>query len=148
MDTRADRGETLLELLIAVAILGIVVVAIIGTLFTSILVSDSHAKQATAQEYVHDYAEAIENVVAGGGYVSCATISTYQSPTGFALPTGYTKSVKSVQYWSGTTWNSTCDSGVQQITVSVSSSDNRATEQLVFVVRKPCGTGATPCPAN
>lgn len=138
-----ERGETLLELVIAVAILGVAMVAILGGLFTSILVSGLHRDQANAGEYIRDYAEAIENKIAGGSYVACAT---NYSP-GYTPPAGYTAQVKSVRYWTGSAWSTTCgtDTGLQQLTLKMTTPDSRVTETLVIVVRKPCGPGVTIC---
>ncbi|MDQ1740524.1 MAG: hypothetical protein QOE53_2176, partial [Pseudonocardiales bacterium] len=55
-----DRGETLLELLIALAIMSIAVVAIVGGLVAGIAMSDIHRKQSTAGAAVRDYAENVE----------------------------------------------------------------------------------------
>lgn len=146
---QSDHGETLVEVLIAVAIMSIAVVAIIGGLVTSILVSDIHRKQATAGEAVRAYAEAIEGMVAGGGYVACASAASYASPPGFAVPAGHTKSVVagSMRYWNGG-WQAGCaaDTGLQQLTVQVASDDGRATESLVVVLRRPCRISEAPCP--
>lgn len=138
---RGDRGETLVELLVAVVVMGIAVVVIVGGFATVITMSDQHRKQATAGAYVRDYAEAIENTVAGGGYVACAGTATYKSPAGFSVPSGYAASVGSVRYWSGAAWQASCgtDTGLQQLTVQVASADGRASEQLTVVLRKPCG---------
>ncbi|MFC0430083.1 prepilin-type N-terminal cleavage/methylation domain-containing protein [Kutzneria buriramensis] len=140
-----ERGETLLELLIAVVIMAVAVVAVVGALVNSIQLSDVHRKQATASAAVRDYGEAITNAVDGGGYVSCAGPSSYG--TGFTPPAGYTKSVGSVKYWDGAAWQTTCgaDTGLQQVTIQVASADGRASEQLVVVVRKPCGLSDSPC---
>ncbi|HEY3261097.1 MAG TPA: type II secretion system protein [Pseudonocardiaceae bacterium] len=144
-----DRGESLLEVLIAVAIMGTALVAIVGSLVTAILVSDIHRRQATAGTAVRDYGEAIENAVAGGGYVGCATAASYASPGAFAAPAGYTKSVVagSLRYWSGGAWQTSCttDSGLQQLTIQVASDDGRATERLALVLRKPCRLSDSPC---
>ena len=43
-----ERGESLLELMISVTILGVAVVAVVAGLGTAVLVSDAHRKQATA----------------------------------------------------------------------------------------------------
>ncbi len=138
----ADRGETLLELLVAVVIMSVTVVAVFGGVVNTVMVADIHRKQAIAGAYVRDYAEAVQNVVAGGGYTSCAGTSAYQSPAGFTVPNGYTAAVTSVQYWSGSQWTSGCDPasdpGVQRVNLSVASSDGRAVETLTVVVRKPC----------
>jgi hypothetical protein len=143
---RDDRGETLLELLIALTILGVAVVAVVGGLSAGIMLSDVHRKQATAGVAVRDYAEAIVKTTAAiGGYVDCATVTTYQSPSGFSVPTGFTPSVVagSMRYWNGTAWQASCpgtgDTGLQRLTLQVASVDGRATERLDLVVRKPCG---------
>jgi type II secretory pathway pseudopilin PulG len=151
-----DRGETLLELLVAVTIMGITVVAIVGGLGTAIHVSDIHRKQASAGAYVRDYAEAIENAVATGGYVACATTADYLAygPPGFLLDpadpsrlvdTGatYRAHVVSVEYWTGSSWPNpptgcSTDTGLQRVTVEVHSTDDRAQEELVVFLRKPC----------
>jgi hypothetical protein len=138
-----DRGESLLEVLVAVSIMGIAMVAIVGSLVTGILVSDVHRKQATAGAAVRDYGEAVENEVAvGGGYVPCATAASYASPAGFVLPAGYSKSVVagSMRYWNGSAWQTGCttDIGLQQLTLQVASDDGRASERVVVVLRRPC----------
>jgi type II secretory pathway pseudopilin PulG len=141
-----DRGETLVELLITIVIMGITVVAIVGALMTSIQMSDVHRKQATAGADARSYAEKVDNYVAGSGYTPCAGPSAYSPSTvGFSASSGFTASIASVKYWSGTTWAPSCgsDSGLQQVTVQVASADARATETSVVVVRKPCGQGST-----
>jgi type II secretory pathway pseudopilin PulG len=143
-----ERGETLLELLIGLAIMSIAVVAVIGGLVSSILVSDIHRKQSTAGAAVRDYAENVEKYVAGTGYTACASSSSYApGAVGFSAPSGYTASAVTVRYWSGTAWGSSCtgptDLGLQQLTVQVASADTRATEQLVLVLRRPCGAGSS-----
>ena len=134
----ADRGESLLELLVALAIMGLAVVAVVGGLSTSIMMSDIHRKQATAGAYVRDYAEAIQSA---GYQTSCVN---YSSPSGLpTLPTGYTKTVVSVSSWTGSSWlsnpswQSSCsDTGLHQVKVQVASSDGRASEQLFIFLRK------------
>jgi prepilin-type N-terminal cleavage/methylation domain-containing protein len=126
-----DRGETLLEVVVAVAIMGIVLVAFAGGLVTVVLMSDVHRKQASAGAYVRDYAEAIESWVADGNFASCDNEAAYESIAVPAFPpTGYTKRLV----------GSDCSYGndVPRLTIEVSSNDQRATEQLVLFVRKPC----------
>ncbi len=115
-----DDGESLIELIVAVAILGVAVVAIVAGLGTSVLMSDVHRKQATAGVAVRDY----------------------------AVPSGYSRSMvagpggQPLAYWNGSGWQNTCpatgDTGLQQLTVQVASNDGRASERLVLVLRKPC----------
>lgn len=147
--TAGDRGETLIEVLVAVAIMSVAVVAVVGGLVTCVLVTDIHRKQAVAGGAVRDYAEAIENTVAAGGYVACASTTSYASPTGFAAPAGYTRSVVagSLRYFSGGAWQAGCgtDTGLQRLTLQVASDDGRAREQLMVVLRRPCRVSDAPC---
>ena len=136
----SDAGETLVELIIAVAIMGITVVAIIGGIATTILMSDIHRKQATAGSYVRSYAEAVGNYVAvPGNFDPTTSPSTLQTDVGFAAPTGFAATVTApVRCWTGSAFG-TClaSSTVQQVTLNVASTDARASESLVIVVRKP-----------
>jgi len=145
-ETDHDRGETLLELLIGLTIMAVAVVAIVGGLLVSVAVSDIHRKQSTAGAAVRDYAENVEKYVAGTGYTSCAPPSAYApGAVGFTSPSGYTAAPVTVRYWSGAAWvASPCvDVGLQELTIQVASSDTRASERLVVVLRKPCGLGST-----
>jgi Tfp pilus assembly protein PilE len=135
-----DTGETLIELIIAVAIMGITVVAIIGGIATASLMSDIHRKQATAGAYARSYAEAVETYVAVPGNFSASTSpGALQTAVGFAVPAGFTATVASpVRCWTGSAFG-TCQAGstVQQVTLKVASKDSRASESVVVVVRKP-----------
>jgi type II secretory pathway pseudopilin PulG len=149
-----DTGETLVELIIAVAIMGITVVAIVGGVATTILMSDVHRKQATAGSYVRSYAEAVQNYVAAGNFDATASpnygaskVLLPQSWEEFTAPnTGINPPIVSVQCWDEADQNfpkppagngCTAGSTVQQVTVNVASTDSRASESLVVVVRKP-----------
>jgi type II secretory pathway pseudopilin PulG len=146
-----ERGESLLELLIAVVIMGLAVVAIMAGISTSVLMSDIHRKQATAGAAVHTYSEAIENYVAGGGYTNCATASSGGSgPYGttavnFAAPAGYSVTVGAAMSWTGSGWGAcTSDSGYQKVTVRVVGG-SRAGERIDLILRKPCRTSDGIC---
>jgi hypothetical protein len=147
--TARESGESLIELLVTVTILGVSVIAVAGAIVIGILMSDIHRKQATAGTTVRDYAEAVQDAVVAGGYVGCATPTAYASPAGFSAPTGYSATVVagSVKYWNGTAWQATCgtDTGLQQLTLQVKSTDSRASEELVLVLRKPCRLADSPC---
>ncbi|TDP96770.1 type IV pilus modification PilV family protein [Labedaea rhizosphaerae] len=141
---RSEAGETLLELLIAVTIMGIALVAIVGGLVTTILISDVHRKQAVAGAFARDYGAAIQNVVAAGGYQPC-NAPTY---AGAVLGTpGYTKSITGSWYWNGSSWQATCgtDTGLQKVRVQVRSTDGRAVESVDVVLRKPCRISDPSC---
>lgn len=144
---REDRGETLIELLMSLTIIGIAMIAIVGAMTTGILVSDRHRKQAIAGAAVMSYAESVKQAVKSGYQPSCAP--TYGSS--FTVPDGYTNSIVAgtVSFWTGTGFQTTCnsseDTGVQRLTLQVASADGRATERLVVVVRKPCRSSDAAC---
>jgi type II secretory pathway pseudopilin PulG len=140
---RGERGETLLELLVTVVIMGACFVAILGGIATTFMATDGHRQAATAEGVLRSYAERIEdaNDVA---YVNCATTATY-SPAGFTLPAaGWSASVTSVLFWQGDTpptFTGTCspDNGLQQLTLRVQSpaGGHQSTRTVVIVKRKP-----------
>lgn len=143
-----ERGETLIELLVTVLILGTAVVALVGGLGLAVRVSDMHRKQATAGAAVRAFAEALQTKVAANptGYEECALNTSASYTSAYAgPPTGYTASIDVVMYWNGSAFVATCspDLGVQRISITVASNDGRASESLDVVLRKPCRLGET-----
>jgi Tfp pilus assembly protein PilV len=144
-----DQGESLIELVLSVAIMGIAVVAIASSMTLTENVSDIHRKQATASADVRDFAEAV-NKLALTTYTPCATNATYAGA--YTAPGTYTASITSVLVWNPTAsppaWAPSgvgcTDRGVQQVTLQVQSNDTRAIERLVVLVRK-CADGGS-CP--
>ncbi|NEA32326.1 type II secretion system protein [Streptomyces sp. SID13031] len=144
----AERGESLLELVVAIALMGVAIVAVMSGLTTTVLLSDVQRKEATASSAVRAYAEALQQFVASGHYVACASAGSYAVP-GFTPPAGFTARIVagSVRYWAGALWLPLClpDRGLQKLRVSVESTDGRASEYLDVVLRKPCGVEDPPC---
>jgi type II secretory pathway pseudopilin PulG len=145
MRVRGQRGETLLELLVTVTIMGTAFVGIIAGIGTTFMATDSHRQAATAEGVLRSYAERMDdpNDVA---YVDCATTASYSSPTGFALPAaGWSASLTNVLAWQGDTpptFAASCpvpDKGLQQLTLTVKSpaGNHQVTDTVVIVKRKP-----------
>jgi prepilin-type N-terminal cleavage/methylation domain-containing protein len=154
---RDDRGETLVELVVAIAILGIAAVAILGGLMVSTQTSTIHRNSATSGAYVRSFAEAIQADVDQNGYKSCS--NAVNPTTGYVavavpdLPAPYTKAVTAVQSWNGSTWGACTADGIQRLDLKVTTpgdSVHQAAETLTVILRKPCNgsaaaAGADPC---
>lgn len=133
----SDDGLSLVELMVAVAILGIAFVAIVGGMSTAVYVSDVHRKQATAGTVLREYAEVVE----AAAYQPCTGAS--QPSYGFPAPAGYTAEVVagSVEVWDGNTPAgfvscSSTDPGLQRMRLTVTSDDGRASETVQLVKRR------------
>jgi type II secretory pathway pseudopilin PulG len=134
-----ERGETLLELIIAIAILGVCVVAIGAGITLSVKISSIHKDQATAQAFLHNYAETLQSSYSpcsGGIAPNYVTIASLVRPdASWSNPTA------TVKFWDPTAaaFNSaTCpgtDPNLQQVTVKLVTTDGLVSESLVVVVR-------------
>lgn len=140
-----QRGDTLVEVILAVAILGIVVVAVVGGMYTTVVGSDIHRKQSVATTVLTGAAEALKepttlfSACAGTSHAGYnAAVSSVSRPSGWAAPV-----ITSVDYWDGTTFTAACyDTAaygrllrLQRITLTVSSPDGRSVESLELVKR-------------
>lgn len=140
-----QRGETLLELLVTVTIMGTAFVGILAGIGTTFMATDSHRQAATAEGVMRSYAERMADPT-DVAYVDCATTATYGSPIGFVLPAvTWSASVTQARYWQGDTpptFTGSCpspDEGLQQLTLTVKSpaGNHQVTDVLVIVKRKP-----------
>ncbi len=152
----SDAGETLIELVIAIAILGIAAVAILGALMMSVRSSVLHRNDASGDAYVRSYAEAIQTWVDANNIQPCASAaSTYQAVPVTDLPPGYTRAV-TVQSWNGSAWGACTADGIQRLNLTVTTTGDaahKADETLTVVLRQPCSSasaaamapGGNPC---
>jgi type II secretory pathway pseudopilin PulG len=133
-----DRGETLLELIIAIAILGVCVVAIGSGIAMSITISAVHRNQATAQDSLHNYAETLQS-----SYVPCtaSTAPNYAQTLKQLAPSNWPAPTVVVEYWLPTTavFSPTCpaggDTGLQQVALTQSDASGKVSQSLVVDLR-------------
>jgi type II secretory pathway pseudopilin PulG len=136
-----EQGETLLELIVAITILGVCVVAIGSGIAMSVKISAIHRNQATASAFLHNYAETVQ-----GAYATCSGGSSLPNyAAGLAAPSNFDPPTASVKVWDATTASfvasatNTCpatDPGLQQVSLTLASTDGFVSESLVVVVRK------------
>ncbi len=149
-----ERGESLVELLVAIAILGVAAAGVMGAVLMVARASTLTGQGSRAAIIVRNWAERIE----AGDYVPCATTRSLTTPpgdTGWSGRRGrwtrtvdgatFEATVVRVEHWRPATQSfaSSCssDSGLQRVTVSVAATGGElpsAPEQLVVVVRNPC----------
>jgi prepilin-type N-terminal cleavage/methylation domain-containing protein len=79
-----DRGDTLLEVLLAIVLIGIVFSAFFAAISTSSTASNTHRNFVTADALLRDYAEAAKSAAR----TDCRTSTTYTTTT-TSLPTGF-----------------------------------------------------------
>ncbi|MFF3213422.1 prepilin-type N-terminal cleavage/methylation domain-containing protein [Streptomyces sp. NPDC002886] len=127
---RGEEGETLIEVLVAVVLMGVAFVAILGGMGTAMISSVTQEKVTGADSVIRSAAEK----VVSDPYVSCAR--GYETPT---PPAGYTVTVE-VQYWDGVgAFGQDCpaaDTGVQKVTLTVHSTGPRPVRDATLEVVK------------
>jgi type II secretory pathway pseudopilin PulG len=142
---RDERGDTLVELLITVAVLGIAGVALLGMIASGVFSSGLHRQQTNAQSVLVSAGEAIVDQVRNPYNLACTTPS--YGVSGVTLPTGWIAgvvTVGTVQYWNGTTFQSTCYDNqadgflhLQLVPITVKSPDGSTVVTRSFVKRAP-----------
>jgi hypothetical protein len=143
-----DRGETLVELLVAIAVMSTAVVTIIGATATAIRLSGIHREQAKAGAYLREFAEAIEASVANSptGYRPCNSSGLTATYTGYYTnpPSApYQPDITAIRAWDGTGFTiapgaSCSDPGVQRVSLRVRNTTDNVSETLDIVIRRPC----------
>lgn len=153
MSPRGDRpseiGESLIELLATIAILGLAAGAILGGMALSARVSGIDRDQATATREVRNFAESIEADVAATptGYNPNGVYS-YTAASGYAATIETRQCISAASAESASpTWSScpqSPDGGVQRLKLRVrANKDNSVFEELWVIVRKPCATAVS-----
>lgn len=137
-----DRGESLVELLVSISILGVAVTAILGAIAMTATASGLHRDTASVQNHLHNWAEAISNAP---DYTVCASAGVLQAAVPApGLPSGWSAAVSDVDYWDGTGFAEACgtDQGIQRITLSMTSTGSPVAQgTLDVVLRRRCGSG-------
>jgi Tfp pilus assembly protein PilV len=155
------RGESLIEVLITVSIVGIGVVAIITSVGSTFRLSGVSREESHADQVLVRYAENLLAVpyqaCAPGsppyGAAATSAIPSTNLPDGItvgapgtvaASPSAYELSIQSIGYWNGdlspATFSAPCpasDPGSQQLTLDVRAGDGSLDRTLMIVKRAP-----------
>jgi type II secretory pathway pseudopilin PulG len=148
--TGRDVGETLIELIITIAIMAITIPALIGAVLVAVDSSSQDRRIIQAQQLLTTWSEAIAKANTDATYTACPGPTYYSTPP-FALspapPSGFTASVVApIDYWQASSSSfQPCgsDEGLRRIhlriTVSAGLYPTFKVDRYVFV-RRPCLT--------
>jgi type II secretory pathway pseudopilin PulG len=139
--TRSDSGETLLEMVISIAILGVCVVGIGAGMAIGSKTASIQSAQASASASLHNDAEALQ-----GTYATCSGLTppNYVSIEGLTAPSSnFNGPTATIVFWNATSGafdTSTCpepgkDPGLQQVTLSLATKDGLVAESLIVILR-------------
>lgn len=162
----SEAGETLIEVMVAMVVLGISVVAILGALFVSTRTGDFNNKQSAADLVLRDFAESVKgrgttsigSATYNATYLPCETLGTSGSYPAFTPPAPnatYRATITKIEYlngYSGTApvWRAQSlgcpsggDQGLQRLTLQATTpttnTGNPATETTTVVKRNTTG---------
>lgn len=147
-DGPRDGGLSLIEVLIAIVIMGIAMAAILGAIGTQIRGADAHRDQSNAQVVLTSAAERVKAVLysaCGAAATSYATAARGVTPPSDWVSTGWSPNGSvsvAVTFWNGTAFTNACNDNVaadtggllrmQQVLVTVTA-PNGETETVSLV---------------
>ena len=145
----SQTGATLVEVLIALALVGILVLALASGMLTLIKTSSETTKQQQIELALGSFTESLKS----GPYTKCAALvagSPYPNTTAWVPPqSSMTASLVKIEYWdkSSTSFVAACpasgDQGTQRLTVQVDFQDQSSTAQVVKADGTPGGSTTT-----
>ena len=101
---QSEAGDTLIELLIAIMVIGVASLAIMAGLFSSIWGSSDYRNAATIDTVLRTAAEEATSLLqqqSASAWQSCSGVANINSNNLLQLPSGYTATI-SAEYWSST----------------------------------------------
>ncbi len=140
---RTERGDTMVEILLSLIVLGLTSVALLIGFSTTISASAEHRQLASANLAINDYSQQVTaGIEADSALFTCPgtpyTPASMMTELGITSTAPYSPQITSIQYWNPTTesFGSTCVANSSElITVSVTSGSKSQT--LSFVVDSP-----------
>ena len=129
-----DAGFTLVESLVAIALLGLSVVAILGAIGTAASTTGLQARQADADAGLRSGAELVKSQP----YVACPAIPAYDPSQATTAPD--LELTATVEHWDGSSFVGSCplvDGGFQRVTVTATAANGAFTRSLQVIKRRP-----------
>jgi type II secretory pathway pseudopilin PulG len=147
VNRRDDRGDTLIEVLLALFVLGLTALALILAFSTSISASQRHREIATANIVLDSASQqALSQIEQNTSLFGCGYAVQAAAFVGggvnFTIPPNYgnyTAGISNVEYWNGTSFQATCIAGNVPMEVTVEVTGLGVTYTNTFVVDLPSG---------
>jgi Tfp pilus assembly protein PilV len=146
--TRGDAGESLLEIIITIMIMGLAIPAVVGAVLAAVGSSSQDRRQVQAQQLLTSWSETIAKANSDSSYTAgnCQPPSFYQTGSfapATAPPAGFNVAVVSVRYWTAGTFGAACasDEGVRQLRLQVTVDAALYPSFSMYryvLVRRPC----------
>jgi Tfp pilus assembly protein PilV len=146
-----DRGESLIEVLVTIVVIGLTVPAIMGAVLLSVGASDQDRRRVEAETLLATWAETIARETTDARYPACPVPADYARAPFVPpnVPNGFVPRVVSIDYWvkgAGAgpgTFSTACtaDAGVRRLRLEVQVPANVLPAFAVdrtIVVRRPC----------
>lgn len=141
-----DVGETLVEIIVAIALMGIAIPSVIGAVLVAVDSSSQDRRQVQAQQVLTSWSERIvEKTTDDAAYGSCPTLAKYASaPYALtSLPPGFSTSVQSVDVPAGATFAACTnpENGIRRLKLRVTVTGGlwpAFDVDRYLVLRKPC----------
>ncbi len=137
---RSERGDTLIEVLLAIIVLGLSATALLVAFALSISSSGEHRTLTTMDTALRSAAEQTTSLLQAQGksvWATCPSAATQLTSSLTNLPSGYTATVSSVQYWSGGVWSSTCTANAPQFITLKLTTQSGLSQNINFIVSDP-----------
>lgn len=146
--TRGQSGESLLEIIITIMIMGIAIPAVVGAVLAAVGSSSQDRRQVQAQQLLTSWSETIAKANTDSTYTAgnCQPSPFYETGSfapAIAPPAGFNVAVVEVMYWAGGSFDPACgnDEGVRQLQLRVTVDAGlypSFTMDRYVIVRRPC----------
>ena len=145
--SEGDRGDTLIEILITLVIVGLAGIAILGAYTMSINATADYRNVATLNTVLTDASQSAISQIqqqtspfftpcVKGDPTNASVVNTYKSDVVFNAPSGYSVAVTAVEYLNGTTFTSACSTPTapQEVFATATNTRTFASASINFVV--------------
>jgi type II secretory pathway pseudopilin PulG len=147
-----DQGDTLIEIILTIAVIAVTAVALVGAVLTAITGSSEHRSLSVDNAQLNSYVQSIQDTVERQGdqsiFTGCASASDLPQPEANGIDTSsstWTIGITSIKYWAqgGSGFTSCTGGGTSMSLLLITATATSPTQQsssITFAVRNPQAT--------